>query len=263
MEIYPLRQNRIVAISALLVTYQMVMGSIVFNGGLEMLPEESETVRTILPGESYAGWASVGNGDIEFVTVFTPAAEGMASVDLNGIAYEGAIAQVLRTEPGTLYRVRFALSGNPGLPGQMKFADKTMTVSWGGSEVGSFVFKHRPDDTWTNMRWEYHQVLVEGTGDDELRFTSTTATYHDAGPVIDDIIVMATPDPQVSIVVSQVAVCWESQDGFSYQLEYISALTDGAWIPLGDELAGDGTVLCVNDLVSRGAPRKFYRVRIQ
>jgi hypothetical protein len=139
--------------------------------------------------------------------------------------------------------------------------DKTMTVTWSGSEVGSFLFSHRPEDTWTTMRWEYHKFVVQGTGEDELRFTSTTGAYNGSGPVVDDISVVAIPDPLVSIRVSQILVCWESEIDQFYQLEYSSAVTEGEWVPLGAELPGDGDTLCVNDLVSPDEPRRFYRVR--
>ncbi len=173
-------------------------GEILTNGSLELLP--GDTFRTVLPGSSYAGWNSVGSGDVEFdASYFSPKAEGSGCVDLNGIAYQGAISQVLRTESGVLYQVRFAMSGNPGLLGQNKRGDKTMAVSWGGTELGSFVFKHLQTDTQTTLRWEYHEVLVYGSGQDELRFTSTTAAYNDAGPLIDDITVVAILDQVPSI----------------------------------------------------------------
>ena len=112
--------------------------AIIANGGLETLP--GDTFRTVSPGSTYAGWNSVGGGDIEFTTVQTavpggfwgPVAEGSGCVDLNGIAYQGAISQMLTNEPGAVYRLRFAMSGNPGILGQPRRATKTMDVSWGG-----------------------------------------------------------------------------------------------------------------------------------
>src|SRR6266576_2075364 len=62
---------------------EAVQAAIIANGGLETLP--GDTFRTVLPGSTYAGWNSVGGGDIEFVTVQTavpggfwgPVAEGL------------------------------------------------------------------------------------------------------------------------------------------------------------------------------------------
>ena len=247
----------------LLVAIAEAPAAIITNGGLETLP--GDTFQTFLPGSSYAGWDSVGGGDIEFTTVqtavpggfFGPMAEGSGCVDLNGIAYQGAISQMLTNEPGGVYRLRFAMSGNPGILGQPKRATKTMDVSWGGTKVGSFAFTHLPSDTQTNMRWEYHEVLVTGTGQDELRFTSTSGTYNDAGPVIDDISML--PGTFLSIRFSQVEICWNSLSNFTYQLEYRSSLTTNSWVPLGSPLQGSGGIICTNDTISPGEPQKFYR----
>ena len=176
-----------------------VRSQIVINGGLEASP--GDLFKTVLPGSSYGGWSSVGGGDVEFLTTQTavpggfwgPVAQSSGCADLNGVAYQGAIAQVLTNEPGTVYRLSFQMSGNPGALGQPRQGDKTMDVTWGGANVGSFVFTHAPSDTQTNLRWEYHSIEVTGTGQDELRFTSTTGTYNDAGPVVDDVAVVPLP----------------------------------------------------------------------
>jgi len=149
------------------------------------------------------------------------------------------------------------MSGNPGILGQPKRATKTMNVFWGGTNVGSFAFTHLPSDTQTNMRWEYHEVLVTGTGRDELRFTSTSGTYNDAGPVIDNISLL--PGTFLSIRVSQVELCWNSLSNFTYQLEYSSSLTTNSWVPLGSPLLGSGGIICTNDTVLPGEPQRSYR----
>jgi len=242
-----------------LLIHQVAAANIVTNGGLEPLP--GDTFRTVLPGSSYAGWNSVGGGDVEFdAFYFSPKAEGSGCVDLNGVAYQGAISQTLTTVPGALYRLRFAMSGNPGLPGENKRGDKTMTVSWGSTNVGSFVFKHLQTDAQWSMRWEYHEVLVYGTGQDELRFSSMTSAYNDAGPVIDDVSVTAVPDPFLFIRVSEVEICWTSDTNFSYQLEYRSSLTTNSWVPWGLPIPGTGGIMCTNDTVAPNEPRRFYHV---
>ncbi len=253
------KSHEVLICLCLLALAQPAAASILTNGGLELLA--GDTFRTVLPGSSYAGWNSVGNGDVEFdAAFFSPKAEGSGCVDLNGVAYQGAISQVLTTESGVLYRVRFAMSGNPGLPGQSKRGDKTMTVSWGGTNVGSFVFKHLETDTQTSLRWEYHELLVYGSGQDELRFTSTTAAYNDAGPIIDDISLSLIADPLLSIRVSQVEICWNTESNLTYQLEYRSSLTTNLWVSLGDPLLGIGGKICTNDTVLPDEPQRFYRV---
>src|SRR6267142_1214412 len=117
------------------------------NGGLELLP--GDNFKSVFPGFSYAGWRCDGPGDIEFLaqSTFGPVAEGVGAVDLNGANFQGSISQTVLTVPGFVYRLRFAMSGNPGLPGQPDLVNKTMDVFWDGANVGSFVFVHLPGDT--------------------------------------------------------------------------------------------------------------------
>lgn len=256
---------RVIIFLCLLVLADATLASNFTNGGLETLP--GDTFQTVLPGSSYAGWNSVGGGDIEFTTTqtavpggfFGPVAEGSGCIDLNGVAFQGAISQLLTNDPGVVYRLRFAMSGNPGILGQPRRATKTMDVYWGGTNSGSFAFTHLPSDTQTNMRWEYHEILVTGNGLDELRFASTSADYNDAGPVIDNISI--TPLEEIlSIRVSQVELCWDSVTNFTYQVEYRSSLTTNSWVPLGSPRQGIGGIVCTNDTVSLGEPQRFYRV---
>ena len=244
---------------------ESTLAAIVSNGGLETLP--GDTFQTVLPGNSYSGWNSVGGGDVEFTTTqtlvlggyFGPVAEGLGCVDLNGVSYQGAIAQVLTTQPGQAYYLRFAMSGNPGILGQPRRATKTMDVSWGGTNVGSLAFAHLASDTQTNMRWEDHEIVVIGSGRDELRFTSTTGTYSDAGPVIDDISVVPLPDTLLTIRCSQVEFCWNTLTNFSYQIEYRSLITTNSWAPFGGPFQGTGGMICTNDTIQAGQPQRFYR----
>src|ERR1044071_8642272 len=77
---------------------------IIVNGGLELQPPDT-TIRTVLPGITYAGWTSTGPGDVEFCgpTILGPAFEGQGVVDLNGVAFQGGISQTLNTRPGVSY----------------------------------------------------------------------------------------------------------------------------------------------------------------
>jgi len=174
---------------------------LILNGGLELTPPDG--FRTVLPGQSYAGWYSVGPGDVEFCgpASLGPAIQGQGVVDLNGVAYQGGISQTLGTSSGTIYNVHFALSGNPGRPFEPKFQPKTMDVFWNGNLAGSFVFSQLPTDTQQNLRWEYHDLTLFGNGGDVLTFASTTADK-DSGPLLDDITVAVVPEPSVLALLS-------------------------------------------------------------
>lgn len=183
------------AVCGLLLLSAQLCSAFIINGGLELT--SPDTFQTVLSGQSYAGWNSVGSGDVEFcgAGVLVPAVQGQGSVDLNGIGFQGAIAQTLGTLSGHTYKIRFALSGNPGVFGQPSLGNKTMDLLWNGNVAGSFVFTHLPSDTQQNMRWEYHEITLFGNGNDLLSFASTTSAYNDAGPVLDDITVVVVPEP--------------------------------------------------------------------
>jgi hypothetical protein len=51
-----------------------------------------------------------------------------------------------------------------------------------------------------------------------------------------------------------------TQSGFNYQVQYKNTLADATWSPLGNVVAGDGTVKSVSDA---GATVRFYRVSMQ
>ena len=68
-------------------------------------------------------------------------------------------------------------------------------------------------------------------------------------------------DTKSSIRLSQVEICWDASQGIQYQVEYQTALSGGAWQPLGSPITGDGTRMCITDPVAPESPRRFYRVR--
>lgn len=56
-------------------------------------------------------------------------------------------------------------------------------------------------------------------------------------------------------------MCFGTELGGSYRVEYTEDFLAGIWQPLGDALLGDGYTTCVADRVAV-APRRFYRVRL-
>lgn len=64
--------------------------------------------------------------------------------------------------------------------------------------------------------------------------------------------------PHSSIHASQVQVCWDSQLGARYQVQFRSVLTTNAWVDLGTPVAGNGTSNCVSDAIA--SPQQFYQV---
>jgi len=76
---------------------------------------------------------------------------------------------------------------------------------------------------------------------------------------IDSITVVPGPPPLLTIGVSQVRVCWDSESDAQYQVQYRSDLTTNLWTDLGAALPGTGTTICILDAVL-GQERRFYRV---
>jgi len=60
--------------------------------------------------------------------------------------------------------------------------------------------------------------------------------------------------------VSPLRVCWRSQTGLTYQVQYRGNLTTGAWTNLGTPIPGDGSWQCVT--VDGALPSRFYRMMI-
>jgi len=68
-------------------------------------------------------------------------------------------------------------------------------------------------------------------------------------------------ETRLRIRVSQVELCWDALSNAVYRVEYRSALTTNAWLPLGTNcFPGDGSVTCIYDSVFPDEPKRFYRV---
>jgi hypothetical protein len=76
---------------------------------------------------------------------------------------------------------------------------------------------------------------------------------------IDNWTAVVTPVPlHLSIQVSQVRLCWNSETNRQYRLQYRSEFTTNQWVDFGTPILGTGTTNCLTDEVT--TPRRFYRV---
>ena len=66
--------------------------------------------------------------------------------------------------------------------------------------------------------------------------------------------------PTLSIRVSQVELCWNSQSNGLYQVEYRSDLTTNIWTALGGQILATNSPTCTQDTVTSGQPHRCYRV---
>jgi len=60
---------------------------------------------------------------------------------------------------------------------------------------------------------------------------------------------------------ANINISFQSQNGFSYQVQWKNNLTDVSWTSLNSPITGDGTIKSVSDPASGSS--RFYRVSIQ
>jgi hypothetical protein len=182
--------------------------------------------------------------------------EGRASLDLGGSGappFNGSVSQMISTDPGRQYVLRFALGGN--LYGGS--STKPLRVLWNSAEVRSIVFDTSAS-TALDMKWRYFEIPVSATGaTSRLTFeTSDTSGY---GPVIDDVSLLPVTQSDLTIRVSHVDLCWSTETNRLYQVQYSSPLTTNGWVPIdGQWLSGNGERLCTN--TAAGEQQRFFRI---
>jgi choice-of-anchor C domain-containing protein len=148
--------------------------------------------------KSITGWV-VERDDIDYIGAYWQAANGVRSIDLDGL-HPGSISQTFDTAIGSTYRVGFDLAGNPDGPPSIK----RLRVS-AGNEAAIFQFDvdgHSRD----RMGYEHHFFVFEATSSQStLAFSSLTdpnAPLPAFGPALDNVTVSpAIPEPGLSVFV--------------------------------------------------------------
>jgi hypothetical protein len=69
-----------------------------------------------------------------------------------------------------------------------------------------------------------------------------------------------TNNIKIDLHVTEVTICWESEAGSLYQVEYRSPGHDDTWTKLGQPVEGTGDKTCAVDRIPLGEPQRFYRV---
>ncbi len=147
------------------------------------------------------GW-TVGGGGIDLILDSLPssgwqASDGSYSVDLNAFT-PGSVATSFTTVVGVPIVVTFDLSGNPGLPRDLK----TLDVLVDGVVTGSFSYDTSVQlNTAANMKYVTESFTFTPTATSTtLTFQSTTnagASFPAAaqGPVLDNVVATQVPEP--------------------------------------------------------------------
>src|SRR5258708_737474 len=107
----------------------------------------------------------------------------------------------------------------------------------------------------TNLSGTVFQLVIRKTS-----YPSAFAT-HRIYPLGADAsrICTASGPPMLTIHVSQVEICWNTDCDKTYQVQYSSSSTTNTWVNLGDPAQGSGSTKCVADLTGANTDR-MYRV---
>lgn len=161
------------------------------NGSFE-LPGISGggTINTFPAGSTaIPGWTVTGV-NIDYLSTYWQAADGIHSLDLSGTG-AGGVEQTFDTVAGRTYRVRFALAGNPDSASN---PIKTVVVQATGGGAQTYTF-NTTGRTASNMGWATQTYTFVATGASAtLSFTSQDNTFY--GPALDNVVVNdITPSP--------------------------------------------------------------------
>jgi choice-of-anchor C domain-containing protein len=153
------------------------------NGSFESPVIAPNTFQLFTIGESIGAW-QVSQGDVHLIGAgFWQAADGGQSVDLDGSAVQGGVAQEFTTVPLLKYKVRYKLAGNVDQGPTIK----TGQVLANGNVLQNFSFDIT-GKTRANMGYVSKETHFVATGlSSTLTFRSTTGSGY--GPVIDKVTV--------------------------------------------------------------------------
>ena len=218
----------LVVLSLLLLSSSGSFGQIITNGAFEQagvgstasfsnfnrLQSGSTSLRGWTIGGVAVDWHSTTNPDFQPSSSF-----GDKVIDLHidgGDGQTGTLSQTFSTSPGREYELSFDLSG-PGV--SLGFPNpRSVNISIGNVQQTFST----PASANTNMQWSRQEVSFTASGD------TTTLTFSSAhngagfwGPVLDNVSVVAAPDP--------VAIFDDSDAPSVEQIYFVEELFDSRW----------------------------------
>lgn len=167
--------------------------SVLLNGDFEE-PAIGSAWAVYGSGQTIPGWTAGGLG-VALIRSYWQPARGAQSLELNNHQASGAgsVRQTVTVQPGRLYHLRFALSGQPDAGPAVKRAN----VWFGGDLVDSPTFDVT-GKSLSNMGWVYKDYWVRALSDQvDLVFEGVTPATGDGGPAIDNVTLkpVAEQDP--------------------------------------------------------------------
>jgi hypothetical protein len=201
-----------------------VLSNLVVNGSFEtpQVPSNANGITLRAPA-NIGGW-TLDQNDVDLakgrpdagptVSGYQLPPDGTQFLFLSGFT-AGSIYQDLATVAGTAYRLRFAMSGDPGKPGWPLI--KHMEVDWGSGVVATPTFDITSTD-FDKMGWVYHEyTVVATTTTTRLRFSSLD--FDPTGPAVDDVSVV----PQLTDIAATKLDWNTAQSGVDFGYEVSGA----------------------------------------
>lgn len=225
--------------------------NLLINGSLE-LPDEVLSDRQLGPGSTeIPGWTIGPEGGIDTIANLWEAQVGKHCVDLHsGDLGPGSIFQNVFLTNGIQYRLSFSLGFNPhwGLPVTLAASVGNITNIFTRSTASPF--------------WQRRSFLFSPTSSGlfTVAFKELSGVPAGSPEVSLDNVVLEVAQPHLSIRVTHVEVCWESETNQNYQIQYKLPTGTSNWINLGSSTAGNGTTNCITDVVPSNESQRVYRV---
>ncbi len=228
--------------------------NLLVNGSLER-PNGVNNQYDELPSGSSAipGWTVGAQGGVDGIRFYWPASQGRDSVDLHhSVLGPGSIFQDVLLTNGVRYRLSFDTAFNPdvGLPVSL------------GVTIGGFSNIFTRSISSASPFWQHRSVtfIATNTGMTRLTFSEKGLTPTGSPEAALDNVVLEVESLALTIRVSQVEVCWNSETNVLYQVEGRSEVSTNSWFAVGAPVQGNGGTNCLTDSVGLGQPRRFYRV---
>jgi choice-of-anchor C domain-containing protein len=116
------------------------------------------------------------------------ASHGKRGLDLHGSPGFGGVEQAVPTKPGKKYRVRFKMSGNPGVPEHKKVQLGVRAAGQEGEFELSMEGRTYEDLKWAEQAWEF--TAREKTTAIEFHTAMPATSNGLGGPLLDDVKVV-------------------------------------------------------------------------
>jgi endoglucanase len=153
-------------------------------------------------------------------------------------------------QANSIYNLVVYNAANSGAAGRMTYFTvngNTMSSTWNGTSntlIAGVDYS------------EFPTALSDSSGNLVVTYTGSGTAEGD----IDGFQIQASPlTANATCAGTNVAISFTGFSGYYYQVEYKNNLTDPAWIPLGNPILGNNSVLTVNDLSGNA---RFYRIEM-